>query len=50
MRLGLQVVVEDYIAEQGSRIMLLLLINGLTFIVGFAAIFSVLRISFGTTF
>lgn len=46
MKLGLQVVVEDYIGKDGTRIMLLLLINFAIYAVGAAAIFSVLKISF----
>ncbi len=45
MRLGLQVVVEDYIARDSTRAVLLLLISFATFGVGVAALFSILKIS-----
>lgn len=47
MRLGLQVVIEDYITKEGSRILLILLTNFLVFAVGFACVFAMLSISFG---
>ncbi len=46
MRLGLQVVIEDYIAKDGTRVLLLLLTNFAVIGVGVAAVFSVLKISF----
>lgn len=44
IRLGLQVVVEDYIHKESSRVFLLLLINGTAFIAGALALLSVLRL------
>ncbi len=46
MRLGLQVVIEDYIETDGSRIALLLLVNFLAYGFGAAAVFAILKISF----
>lgn len=45
MRLGLQVVVEDYIASDGMRIALLLLVNFAGIGLAVACVFAVLRIS-----
>lgn len=45
MRLGLQVVVEDYIASDGLRIALLLLVNFAGIGLAVACLFAVLRIS-----
>ncbi len=46
MRLGLQVVIEDYIGKEGTRIALLLLVNFLAIGLGVAAVFAVLKIGF----
>ncbi len=46
MLLGLQVVVEDYIGKEGTRVALLLFIRFAVYGVGAAALFSVLKISF----
>ncbi len=45
MRLGLQVVIEDYIVKEGTRVALLLLISFAVYGTGAAAIFSILKIS-----
>lgn len=47
MRLGLQVIVEDYIHREGSKIALLLVITFGAVALALTAIYSVLRISFG---
>lgn len=46
MRLGLQVIVEDYIAKTSTRILLMLMINFLTYAVALACVLAVLHISF----
>jgi succinate dehydrogenase / fumarate reductase membrane anchor subunit len=47
MKLGVQVVIEDYIAKESTRIVLILLLNFLTYLFGAAAILAVLRVGFG---
>ena len=46
-QLGLQVVIEDYIASHARRTMILLVSNLLCLLFGIAAVISVLKISFG---
>ncbi len=45
LRLGIQVVIEDYIEKEGTRIALLLTTNFLAFGLGIASILAVLRLS-----
>ena len=47
-QLGVQVVVEDYVARHGTKVIVLLLLNFLHVVVGALGVFSVLRIAFGT--
>ncbi|MGC3980736.1 MAG: succinate dehydrogenase, hydrophobic membrane anchor protein [Steroidobacteraceae bacterium] len=47
-QLGLQVVVEDYVAAKGTKVVVLLLINFALLVLGVLGVFSVLRIAFGT--
>ncbi|HYN45739.1 MAG TPA: succinate dehydrogenase, hydrophobic membrane anchor protein [Allosphingosinicella sp.] len=47
LRDGLIMVVEDYVHEEGNRLMCLLLINFAAVFVGALALFSVLRMAFG---
>ena len=46
-QLGLQVVVEDYVHNEGAKITLLIAIKGLSVILAVASIVAVLRISLG---
>lgn len=45
--LGLQVVVEDYIHNEGAKLALLVAIKLLAVFLGFAAVFAVLKLAFG---
>ncbi|NVJ99701.1 MAG: succinate dehydrogenase, hydrophobic membrane anchor protein [Alphaproteobacteria bacterium] len=47
MRLGLQVIVEDYVHEHGTKIATMLFISFACVLVAALSIFSVLRIAFG---
>jgi succinate dehydrogenase / fumarate reductase, membrane anchor subunit len=47
-QLGVQVVVEDYVARHGTKVIVLLLLNFLHVVAGALGVFSVLRIAFGT--
>ncbi len=48
MKLGLQVVVEDYIQKESTKIFLLLLNNLVAFGLGVICVYAVLKLSFGT--
>lgn len=47
MRLGMQVVIEDYVHAEGTKIICLALNSAFTFAVGLTALFAILKISFG---
>lgn len=47
MRLGMQVVVEDYIHSEGMKIALVMLNTFFSFVIGFAGVFAILKLSFG---
>jgi succinate dehydrogenase / fumarate reductase, membrane anchor subunit len=47
MRLGMQVIIEDYVRSEGSKITLLMLNTFFAFLVGAACVFAVLKLSFG---
>ena len=46
--LGLQVVIEDYVSNHGTKIVTMLALQFIHFVLGALGIFSVLRIAFGS--
>lgn len=47
MRLGMQVIIEDYVSSEGSKLLLLIANTFFAIGVGAVAVFSVLKLSFG---
>lgn len=47
MRIGMQVVIEDYVHAEGTKVALLMLNTFFSILVGLACVFAVLRMSFG---
>jgi succinate dehydrogenase / fumarate reductase membrane anchor subunit len=46
-QLGVQVVVEDYIAGKGTKVLVMLVVNFLHVLLGALGVFAVLRVAFG---
>ena len=47
MQRGLQVVIEDYIHIEGMKIAMLVAVKGASLLLGVAAAFAILKVSFG---
>ncbi len=47
MRLGMQVIIEDYVNSEGTKVLLLMLNTFFSAVVGLACVFAILKLSFG---
>ncbi len=47
MRIGMQVIIEDYVPEEGAKVLCLAANTFFTIVIGFACVFAVLKLSFG---
>ena len=47
MRIGMQVIIEDYVHEEGAKVLCLAANTFFTIVIGIACVFAVLKLSFG---
>ena len=48
MRLGMQVIIEDYVRSEGAKLMCLMLNTFFAIAIGLTCVFAILKLSFGT--